>query len=161
MQQSRDIFAEFFALFANSFLLFFFARFFWFVLNVRYFFNLSFDMHKIVLTLTSSACVCVCVFACVLAWNQKRYLLVCECVSACLCLLLYFLSEKTESFWQNFRKLKSRIFTKKWAEKAQCKITASGQTSGRHLFVVSRSVTLKRSTRHLLVGFGNKIQGFD
>lgn len=35
--------------------------FFWFVLNVRYFFNLSFDMHKIVLTLTSSACVCVCV----------------------------------------------------------------------------------------------------
>lgn len=60
-----------------------------------FFFNLSFDMHKIVLTLTSSACVCVCLFFFfALAWNQKSCHSVCCCWCVCSFLLRTFYPRK-------------------------------------------------------------------
>lgn len=55
-------------------------------------------MHKIVLTLTSSACVCVFFLLVFLRGTKYDNFSVCDCVSsACLCLFLqYFLSEKTD-----------------------------------------------------------------
>lgn len=110
-----------FALFTNSFFLSVFLFFTRFVLNVRYFFlfNLSFDMHKIVLTLTSSACVYVCLWFCVLACfillfhlrvEPKKKRLKLTSVPCFYCVLS--IREKKGCFKVNFRR-KNSIFMKK------------------------------------------------
>lgn len=109
-----------FALFTNSFFLsvFFSSSHDLFWMFVIFLFNLSFDMHKIVLTLTSSACVYVCLwdfvflrvlfffFTCVLNpkkdWNSRR----------CLVFTVYFLSEKNRLFLGNFQKKKTQNLRK-------------------------------------------------
>lgn len=101
-----------FALFTNSFFLSVFSSshdLFW--MFVIFLFNLSFDMHKIVLTLTSSACVYVCLWFCVFAcfilacWTQKKI----ETRVSALLLLCTFYPRKNRLFLGKFQKEKLKI----------------------------------------------------